>query len=629
MDMYISVLVLTAACFLALILQLAAKPKFTSRLTGIFIACAAVGGLLIYGYAYTEQIANIPLAVLRALLAVCGMFVSKMDFSVVEKYAFFKTTGGEFLFWLLHLFAMYATASAAITTVGGEALKKMRLFFARWGDLHLIYGVTDHSFELCSELIGSGKNSVVFVDGKLDSGLALTIAKSGCVLRNDSHALQADAAFLRSIGIRRGKRKITLYILEGDSAISLTYARNFLAALQQRNVDPAQTSLVISGQEDSAAKDLQVLGDCYGYGYVTVFQEANLVSRLLVQNYPPSKYIDFDGEGKAVENFEAVVIGFGQLGQAVLRSLVMNGQFYGSQFRTDVFAPDCKRTNGFFDDSFREVLDRYDIKFHIDDARSPEMYAFLRERVSSLKYVVICTGSEKLNQQIAQDLNVFFHRNGAFVPVLQCSYSGVRLLDGDGHSANLCKLYQPEILTMQQLDQMAMILNYSYIQNSSRTPLEEWMSCDYFSRMSSRASADFIDAFLKAAGVSEQEATDGKWDLSKTQMENLARTEHMRWCAFHFCMGFSPMSLEEFQARGRTHRLQKEAGNLRPIRIGKNMEGRTHACLIPWEELPALSQREAEFTGELVDYRDMDRRNVLAIPEMLQIRRKQQDCAEN
>lgn len=623
--MYIYVLLLTTAVFLAMIIQLAAKPKFSGRLTGIFIVCAAIGGLLIYGYAYTEQIGNVPLAVMRALLAVCGMFVSKMDFSVVEKYAFFQTVGGEFLFWLLHLFALYATASAAITTVGGEALKKLRLFLARWGELHLIYGVNDRSMELCSELMKTGNNSVVFVDRKMDSGLALSLAKSGCVLRNDDHALQADAAFLRSIGVRRGKRKIALYILEGDSAVSLTYARKFLQALQQRNVDPAQTSLIISDREDSSAKDLQVMGDRYGYGYVTVFQEANLVSRLLVQNYPPSNYVSFDGNGKAQDNFEAVVIGFGQIGQAVLRSLVMNGQFYGSRFRADVFALDCDRANGFFDDSFREVLTRYDIHFHTDDGRSREMFSFLRQRAGSLKYVVICTGSEKMNRQIAQDLNTFFLRNGFSVPVLQCSYSGVRFLDGDGNSANLCKLYQPEILTMQQLDKMAMMLNYYYMQGSSKTPLEEWMACDYFSRMSSRASADFIDAFLKAAGVSAEEAAGGKWNLSEAQMENLARTEHMRWCAFHFCMGFTPMSPEEFRERGRTHRMQKDAGNSRPIRIGKNMEGRSHACLIPWEELPDLGCREAEFTGVTVDYQDMDRRNVLAIPEMLQIRMKNQD----
>lgn len=624
MEMYLSVLFLTTAIFLALILQLAAKPKFTTRLTGIFICCIAVSGLLMYGYAYTEQIGNIPLAVLRALLAVCGMFLSKMDFSVVEKYAFFQTVGGEFLFWLLHFFAMYVTARAAITAVGGEALKKMRLFLARWGDLHLIYGVNDHSMELCSELIKNGKNSVVFVDGKLDSALALNIAKSGCVLRNDAHALQADAAFLRSIGIRRGKRKITLYILEGDSAVSLSYARKFLYALEQRKVDPVQTSLIISGLEDSSAKDLQVLNDRYGYGYVTVFQEANLVSRLLVQNYPPCNYISFDSNGKATDNFEAVLIGFGQIGQAVLRSLVMNGQFHGSQFRADVFALDCERANGFFDDSFREVLDRYDIYFYTDDARSREMYAFLRQRLGSLKYVVISTGSEKLNRQIGQDLNAFFNRNGVSAPVILCSHSGVSLIDGDGNSADLCKLYQPEILTMKQLDQMAMMLNYYYMQGSNKTPLEEWMACDYFSRMSSRASADFIDAFLKATGVSAEVVADGKWNLSEAQMENLARTEHDRWCAFHFCMGFHPMSFEEFQERGRIHRQQKDAGIKRPLRIGKNMEGRSHACLIPWEELPALGEREAVFTDVLVDYQDMDRRNVLAIPEMLRIRREKQ-----
>ena len=47
------------------------------------------------------------------------------------------------------------------------------------------------------------------------------------------------------------------------------------------------------------------------------------------------------------------------------------------------------------------------------------------------------------------------------------------------------------------------------------------------------------------------------------------------------------------------------------------MLGRTHACLVPWEELDALSARENAITGDQVDYKAMDRNNVLALPEIL------------
>ena len=43
----------------------------------------------------------------------------------------------------------------------------------------------------------------------------------------------------------------------------------------------------------------------------------------------------------------------------------------------------------------------------------------------------------------------------------------------------------------------------------------------------------------------------------------------------------------------------------------------THACLIPWEALDGLSRRENEVTGGSVDYKAMDRNNVLAVPDIL------------
>ena len=620
MDIYLYVLLWTTALFLAMILQLAAKPKFANRLTGIFIVCAVVGGLLIYGYGFTMSLGNIPLAVIRALLAVCGVFVGKMDFSVVKDYAFFQSIEGEFLFWLVHLFGLYATASAAITTVGAEALKKVRLFLAHLGELHLIYGVNDHAMELCAELMDQGKTSIVFVDGKMDAVHGASVSKAGCVLRSDEQALQATPGFLRSIGVRRGKRKVTLYVLDEDYSENLAYAQRFLKSLEQREVLPEQTSLIIPGQEDSVAKDLQVLGTRYGYGYVTIFQEANLVARLLMQNYPPSDHISFDCHGKAVENFEAVVIGFGQIGQAVLRNLVMNGQFYGSKFHASVFSPDCQNVNGFFSDSFQGVIENYDIQFHPYDARSREMFGYLRSRGKSIRYVVVCAGSDRMNYQIAQDLNSFFHRMGYNVPVYQCSYSGVRMIDTDGYSVNLCKLYHPDVLSMHHVDRMAMLLNQYYLGDTQATAMENWMACDYFSRMSSRASADFIDSFLKVAGVSAEDAISGKWDFPADKLENLARTEHLRWCAFHYCMGFLSMSEAEFSARTRTYRMQVAAGEGGTIRIGKNVEGGTHACLIGWDALAELSRRESEITGRPVDYQENNRKNILAIPELLRIR---------
>ena len=128
--------------------------------------------------------------------------------------------------------------------------------------------------------------------------------------------------------------------------------------------------------------------------------------------------------------------------------------------------------------------------------------------------------------------------------------------------------------------------------------------------------ADFLPAVLRMAGLTETQVLEDGWLLTEAQLETMSRTEHLRWCAFHYCMGFTPMTEEEYQARTREYCRQIAAGE-KPLRIGKNMADRTHACLISWEALEELSQRETRITGKPVDYKAMDTDNVMLIPELL------------
>ena len=167
-------------------------------------------------------------------------------------------------------------------------------------------------------------------------GNAAAIAKAGCVLRSDSSALRAEPAFVKAIGAGRKNRSIHVYALEGLSADNLDYARLLLNTLKELDVTPDQTSLVIRAGENADAASLQELDDQYGFGAVTVVQEACLAARTLIRQFPPCNYMNFDENGRASGDFEAMVIGFGQVGQNVLRHLVMNGQFEGSHFRAAV-----------------------------------------------------------------------------------------------------------------------------------------------------------------------------------------------------------------------------------------------------------------------------------------------------
>ena len=88
------------------------------------------------------------------------------------------------------------------------------------------------------------------------------------------------------------------------------------------------------------------------------------------------------------------------------------------------------------------------------------------------------------------------------------------------------------------------------------------------------------------------------------------------------------MSLEEWNERAQDYVSRLEAwkqtgeGDAPRLAVGKDMVLRHHACLIDWDALDELSERENELrqrTGnpKMVDYKEMDREAVLTVLEVI------------
>lgn len=615
---YIFSTLITAVVFGILIVLLAAKPKASKFVTLSALVFSALCGLVIYGYGYAAVTDNALLAILQTVLAVSGSFLGNSEYDGIADAPLMQNQWMQILFTFVHICALYATASAVITSIGAQALKRLRLWFGRRGHLNVIYGTNENALHFGKELVAKKSGVVVFVSPLSSSDAATTVSDMGCVLLSDPAATAGDEKFLRRISFGKGKRSLTLYALDKDSNRNIQYATSLLKTLKSLGVSAERTSLVLIGQEEIAVSQLQQTSEQYGYGFVTAVNEPQMAARLLTMKYPPCNTLCFAADGKATENFEALVIGFGQFGQAILKSLVMNGQFEGSRFKLDVFAPGIHNADGNFTSRFASLLKQYDIHFYDNDARSRCMYDYLREHADTLRYIVIATGDDKCNYEIAEELIAYLNGIGRTIPIYQCSHNGVSAYHCDGTVEAVHSIFTTELLCSHTLDHRAMILNHKYQSHSGKTALQNWMECDYFSRQSCRAATDFIPAVLRAAGKSAEQAAQGDWALSAEQIENLSRTEHLRWCAFHYCMGFSTMDDKEFAERAETYRRQKDNGGKPAIRIGKNMPGRTHACLIPWEDLDNLSAKESAITGKDIDYKAMDTDNVMTIPQLLQ-----------
>lgn len=606
-----AVIGVAAILFFLALLNLASKNRFKKRIMGICIGTSIVAGFIFYGWAYVEILSDPVEAMLRTLFNVCKMFGGSNDYDEIAGTLLFKKYPfAVWVFWVVHFMAFYVTASTAIATIGGRMLQRIRIARLRRGTLQIIYGINANSLDYARRQINVLHRAVVFI-GNSDAALESAVNSIGGVIeQNGEHP---DAALLKRLGIRPGKRQVEIAALHEDGIRNIVFARELLQAFRDAQIHPDQTVLLAQGMDEMQAGLMVARKDRYGYGNAMSFDEYELAARLMVQKLPPCDTIRFDEQGCAAEDFHALLVGFGRMGRAALNQLLLNGQFHGSNFRADIF--DTKAQNGTLHN--HEIFKHYDVRFHAADGKSDALYAFLEEHGSALRYIVLCTGSEKENRDLAQDISHWMKEHGHAPDIAQCTGRGLVITITGAQTPQYHPIYGSDILDIGRIDRMAMEINHAYCEKTEKTALDNWKECPYFSRMSSRAAADFHPAVLRAAGKTAQQVLNGDWPPHEQMLENLAITEHMRWCAFHYVMGFKPMSAAEFEQRAPLYRKEMQETDKSDLRIGKDMITKKHACLVPWEDLDALSERENALTGGHVDYKQKDRNNILELPDLL------------
>ena len=604
-------ILLILAVFAAVVLNLAAQTRLRRIVMGTAAVIAVAIGAIWYGYGYAWCYGVNPTSMFRSLLAMCRMFGGVNDMGSIAASPLLGTPAGTAVFWFGHFCAFYVTASAAITTLGESLLRRIRVTLLRNGPLLVIYGVNSASVSYGKDMAGQKGYAILFVDPDGDTSFESTIRSFGAVLEKDKRALEPDQRFLRHINMGQGDRRLELAAMHADGRKNLHYAEMFCDAMAADGIEPRQTSLLISGIGDKSASFQASEGR--GFGRVLAFDDYELTARLVIREFPPCDRIAFDETGKAAEDFHAVILGYGRMGRAMLAQLVCNGQFCGSRFRADVFDPVPQ--NGFLHG--RELTQHYDIRFHSVNGMTDEFYSFLEENRSSIRCIILCTGNPADNREIAEDLAGWFRGSGRQPMIIQTSKGNYYGLDESGGSTECTNIYRRDVLDIDRIDAMAMQINQMYCRGNGLDAEENWEKCGYFDRMSSRASADFYPAILRCAGQTEEQVLNGGWPPKDEVLENLAITEHLRWCAFHYVMGYRLMPQEIYEQRAEQYLREKEKTGAGTTRIGKDSKKRLHACLIPWEELDALSERENAVTGGTVDYKSMDRDNILAIPQVI------------
>lgn len=598
---YLAVVIMAGAVFTAVILYLALNQDDREKWIGFTFAVASAGGICLYGTANAHETTSVLAAVFETVVDVGRMFAGINDVAVFEKLVGINSKW-MILFWFVHFLAYYSLASAIIMAVAKGMLKKIRTWFLHINDVELIYGITDNSLAFGRNISGNKKTSIVFV-GTNAGGRESAINQMGGLLFTDSQALSPDSSFLKRLSVKRGKGKFRLCALSKNIDDNLAYAVKMLSALKSIGVRPEQTEVVLLGHEEHNGEMLQAIGDNYGYGTVRVFDKAELLSRLLMQKYPICNAMSFDEDGRATCDANVLLIGFGRKGQELVEKIIINGQFEGSRFAIKVFDPSGRNTDGFFRTRFASLIENFDISFENHDGRSRELAQYLENNIDKLRYIAVAVGDDKTGREIAMNILEFMRGRGVKLPVYQCLSNSIAKYEL-GRLVESHSLDDADVLYGGEMDDLAKRLNHHYMGNKASAK-KNWADCRYFDRMSSRASADYLAALLTKLGL------DGDKELTPEALENLAKSEHLRWCAFYYASGYTKMDLDTFRARG--ERLSEDSF----IRMAKDTELKRHACLVPWEELDEISEIENSFTGKAVDYKQKDRDNILVIQKLL------------
>ena len=425
----IAAVVLASAILFALILNLALRPAAASKLSVRLMALAMIGGLIYYGAGYMELSGDLPLTAVRTPVFVLRMFVGVNEFGAIKGARIVSTPIGVFGFWLAHMLAFCSMASVVMNTLGAALMRQLRIFLSRRGELTLIYGLNENSIALGKECLADGGNSVVFIAGEAAPAKIAELNAAGLSVLTGENAASAAPASIRRLHLKG--RKLSVYALDEAEDKNLFFALRLLDTLNKAGVPAEKTSVTLPGAEDVISSMLQVTEERYGYGFVNVFEPAMLAARALIRMVPPWDLVSFGADGRAKEDFECVVAGFGRHGQAVLRQLVMNGQFAGSHFRAAVFSPNFKEEAGYLESDCPEMFRRYEIHSFEEDARGIGFYNYIGERLSTLKLVVVATGDPERNREISDNLMLFLkRRNAENICVVRCDKQACAIRSG-------------------------------------------------------------------------------------------------------------------------------------------------------------------------------------------------------
>ena len=558
-------------------------------------------GVYLFGYISTGE-NNVGINILMALFSTIEMVVMNINLNGIDQScrdnALYMT-----LFALAHAMAIVLVATTVLSIWGKRLTTKFLLRLYSHKRSYIFFDINEEAMTLAADLLKNDKHRLVIFVNEDDSHLD-DIERMGAYYINPSSSRNkvGGSSLFKNIISSNSE----LFYISADEAHNMNGALTMLTLLKKLSSEKlrhAEESIDLHIRIDSEdmqkvfeeARKMQEVNLNY-----SVFNEAEIIATQLINEYPPVKYIAPDTtKAIATTDYEVMIIGFGKRGRAMLRKTIEFGEFVGSKYRATIVDAAIKSKIGSFNATYPAVTTNYNIDAIEDSASSDTFFALLKERSATLKQIIISLPTDAQNIKRAIEIHKILTslgRNNIDIIAVTRSADGYDFIHTSKNFASIhCighnkAIYTEAIIVNDALAAQAVATHNYY--NAQKSPKEQkgWRTLSSHEQQSNISVSLHIPTKLALMGLSPdslgQFATKEEYltflRTNKERYDNLARTEHLRWNAFHYVRGWQNWTLSD-----------KNSAN------NPSSDGRLklHICLVDWDSLPSIDKHQRKEVG--------------------------------
>ena len=564
------------------------------------------------------------------------------------------------LFWLSHLFAIVAVQVMLLNLFFRKiVLDNLRIRFGLHKNVYIIKGNDENAICLGRDIATKNKNEVAKDKSARDNLIIYWLEED-----DDEHKMRDKAkrfngivkvisnkdslkSYLEDIGLLKNIKWLHKLVLKLLKKLGLHFDKRYIFVLMPNDISVSDDTFqivdiakkhrvekdnieiyVITPTEWDRDNIEEIIGfkenNELKYPYkIHLTNEVDLITRKMIKGLPPYMCLTFN-KGKATKNFKVMIIGFGEMGQAALLRLILNGQFvYENKGKMKAILVD--KNIDYLKDSFMyrypAINDCCEIISENNNLNVPGGKLLdLIDKHKDIDYIVIAI-DDTINKQTALGIRQYYRTNKTDKTPYIAVISDPENRDSWHKKTAIIKLfgsreeiYNADDIIREEIDKYAEKVHLVYGGEANKTA---WRDLDWHTQESNRATADYIDTMLHIAGNSKEEKKKIKdnpdaytsivdhiknIEEKKELIEVLAQTEHLRWNAFHIVRGYQKMETKEMHDRYALYMNEKDMNkrneeydpkthNTRKhqdfSRIDK--KAKRHVCLVSWDELEEVS----------------------------------------